>query len=1495
MNRKLFLTTFLGLLLPLMAMAQVNLNFNLGLRGPQIYEDYYGIFFEELSHAGEGGLYAELIQNRSFEDDSSTPLHWTPVGQATQSLTTSNMMNAVQKQALQVKTVAAGDGVRNDGFWGIAVVSGETYKLSFWIRSDVGYQGNVTAMLLDGARNAIGQTDVSVYAVPEWRKYTATITATGTTPAGYFDLRFDGAAEVTLDMVSLFPPTFNNRENGFRRDMAQMLADIKPTFMRFPGGCYIEGTWDANLQSDCRYLWKNSVGPQEERTQLWNNRWGYMVTNGQGIYEYLQYCEDIGAIPMYVVNIGVGHDWAHNYLDLDEYIQETLDLIEYCNGDVTTTWGAKRAAAGHPAPFNLKYIEIGNENYTFDHYAERYIQFYNAIKEKDPEIICIGNDPCWGTDFPKWGLAHPVDLVDEHYYRTPEWFINSYDHFDGYSRTEPKVYVGEWAASEKKGKLGNMNAALGEAIFMCGAENNSDMVKMLSFSEPIAHVSDTRWPAMIYHNAEKAVGTPSYYAQRMYGQNIGKQNVKWTEQNNGGELHAVGVGTWSTSAEFYNIKVTDEQGNVLVDGASTSSADWENEPGTGQWSVENGVVANATDAGTRSTYTLKAPLQTDCFTYTMKARKISGNEGFLILLDFKDVNNYAWWAIGGWGNKQHGVEQCVGGSKSWPVSNISGSVTTGQEYDIKVVRKQLHVQCYLDGTLMFEFDLKNPSLQSVYVSSNINDETGDFFVKMVNPHATANTVHLTFDNGRAVSGTAEVMNSANNTDENTFDNPEAIVPHNESVTINPDGTIDFETKPYSINILRLKVEDVVMESLIPEINQQIAAAEAIKQEAVTTVLWNNLQEAVNEGKAVTETTPYETQEQVLAKLKEAVNAAQAVDVTILRQTIALAKEEGKVEQVPYANESLEKAEDYLANGTTSGGMTQILTALRNARRLAALQRDEHSYPGHTPTAGKFYLYNVGQKAYLTNGADWGTHAVVGYPGNEATLTANGAGFTIQFEELTSSGKYLAHILQSGMNKTFLDVAAGSALTCVFEDAGDGSYYIKTVNGNPANAYLCFDGNTTTEFAYNYRHNVVNRLPEKNGDNAKWKLVTREERMAQLDEASQDNPVDASLAFINPSLNKFMGGWAGISQNFLGYYMDSGDFNTEIWDKRSNAYDFYQTITVPKAGVYDVKVQAYYRHGDPNNHMTALAAGTLPETPAVFYVGQAGEAVYASTPVRYIHEAAGKCPGEAGDNTEFGTMPNHPRDDQAFFGNGYYWNTLRIVVPEDNYQLRVGIYKDAAEAWPASSRVDADNFRLVYYGPAPMEVALTNGFATFSADQATQITTTDVSAYQAVKQLDDKIVLSQLAGIIPANTGVVLYGEGQTTATLAKTAQAAADDFSANMLRPHVEAGVVPVEADGYKNYLLAKDESETSCVFRPSSGNGIVDANRAYLVQPSDADSKDYLIVFDDDPTGINAINGSLQRGGDKTVYDLQGRKIAGTPSSKKGVYIVGGKKIVIK
>ena len=282
MKRKLFLTTFLGLLLPLMAMAQVNLNFNLGLRGPQIYEDYYGIFFEELSHAGEGGLYAELIQNRSFEDDSSTPLHWTPVGQATQSLTTSNMMNAVQKQALQVKTVAAGDGVRNDGFWGIAVKSGETYKLSFWIRSESGYMGNMTAMLLDGAKNVIGQTDVSVYAVPEWRKYTATITATGTTPAGYFDLRFDGAAEVTLDMVSLFPPTFNNRENGFRRDMAQMLADIKPTFMRFPGGCYIEGTWDPNLQSDCRYLWKNSVGLQEERTQLWNNRWGYMVWDTTG-------------------------------------------------------------------------------------------------------------------------------------------------------------------------------------------------------------------------------------------------------------------------------------------------------------------------------------------------------------------------------------------------------------------------------------------------------------------------------------------------------------------------------------------------------------------------------------------------------------------------------------------------------------------------------------------------------------------------------------------------------------------------------------------------------------------------------------------------------------------------------------------------------------------------------------------------------------------------------------------------------------------------------------------------------------------------------------------------------------------------------------------------------------------------------------------------------------------------------------------------------------
>jgi alpha-L-arabinofuranosidase len=346
----------------------------------------------------------------------------------------------------------------------------------------------------------------------------------------------------------------------------------------------VEGDWLAN-----RFQWKNSIGSIEERPGHYN-LWGYPSTDGLGYHEYLQLCEDVDAIPMFVANVGLAHNDFHPYNDLDAYIQDALDAIEYANGDVNTTYGAMREAAGHPEPFHLKYFEIGNENYYGDHYGDRYIQFYNAIKARYPEIECIGNGAAWGTDDPEWTFSHPVDLVDEHYYRNPEWFINHYNKYDQYSRTRPKVYVGEYAVTQGCG-LGNLAAAIGEAVYMCGMEKNSDIVPLNSYAPLFVNINNRTWnPDLINFNASEVYCTPSYYVQKMFANNIGTVNLIVEDSQNRKPANmsgAIGVGTWSTTADFDDIRVESSTGALLIDDPMTDDSGWT--PIKGTWSAENGI------------------------------------------------------------------------------------------------------------------------------------------------------------------------------------------------------------------------------------------------------------------------------------------------------------------------------------------------------------------------------------------------------------------------------------------------------------------------------------------------------------------------------------------------------------------------------------------------------------------------------------------------------------------------------------------------------------------------------------------------------------------------------------------------------------------------------------------------------------------------------------------------------------------------------------------
>lgn len=802
--RTLAAATLLAAGLPMQA--QVKFDFDMSRRGQMMSEDHYGIFYEEINHAGDGGLYAELVRNRSFEDNAGNPDSWWTVGSASMSVVTDNMLNTVQKHAMRVDIKAANGGVRNEGFWGINVVSGREYKLSFWLRADDSYKGTITAQLQTNGGSLLGSAAIAVDATTEWKQYSAIITATGTDAAGFLALRGNTKGTIVLDVVSLFPPTFKNRPNGCRPDLAQKLADLHPRFMRFPGGCFIEG-WASGGETN-RFEWKKSVGPIEQRPGHMNLGWGYRVTDGLGYHELLQLAEDLGAAPMFVVNMGIGHDWSVDENDIGPFIQEALDAIEYANGSTDTFYGRMRAENGHPAPFNLKYLEIGNEQefmLSREAYLRRYMQFYKAIKSRWPDLHLIADSYYFDN-----GITQPVELKDEHYYETPEFFINQYGRYDNQPSSSTKIYVGEYAVTQNCGWWGNMNAAIGEAVFMQGSENNSEAVTMMSYAPIFTHEEDYRWhPDMIRFNSSMSYGTPSYYVQRMFSNNVGKQNVRWTEEGNGPAFDlnkgSIGVGTWATSATFSGITVVASDTTFRVE--RTTASEWTTK--NGAWTVSDTTFRQTNTTDTDVTCVFNRRFTTTNVDMTLHATKNGGSEGFLILFDYKDEQNYAWLNLGGWNNGQHAVEQCKNGTKT-TFGATEGSLTTGKMYTVRIVKEGLHVVCYLDGKQIIDTNITSYADRVLYTSANIDDDKNMLYVKLVNPTGTAQTATLTFRNGQAVSGTAEVLSAPYGTDENTVTNPYYIVPRTQTVSTNGDGSVTFQCAAFSVNVLRLNVTDVVV-------------------------------------------------------------------------------------------------------------------------------------------------------------------------------------------------------------------------------------------------------------------------------------------------------------------------------------------------------------------------------------------------------------------------------------------------------------------------------------------------------------------------------------------------------------------------------------------------------------------------------------------------------------------------------------------------------------
>jgi alpha-L-arabinofuranosidase len=714
-------------------------------RGAAIDDTMYGVFYEDINRAADGGLYAELVQNRSFEystaDNASyTPLtSWTADGTA-EVLNDAGRLNERNRNYL---SLGAGSSVANSGYnTGIHVEKGEKYDFSVWARAESGT--TLTVTLRDAAGALAKVREVAVEG--EWRKYTATFTATRTSNRGR--LAVATTAPAALDMVSLFPrDTYKGRPNGLRKDLAEKIEALSPGFLRFPGGCLVNtGSMEdyseaSGWERERSYQWKDTIGPVEERATN-ANFWGYNQSYGLGYYEYFRFAEDIGAMPLPVVPALVTGCGQNRATDddalLKRHIQDTLDLIEFANGPRTSEWGAKRAEMGHPKPFGLTHIGVGNEENLPREFMARFKEFRAAIEAEYPDITVVSNsgpDDSGATFDTAWQLNREagVDMVDEHYYNSPQWFLQNNDRYDSYDRNGPEVFLGEYASQGNAWKN-----ALSEAAFMTGLERNADIVKLASYAPLLANEDYVQWsPDMIWFNNHASWGSANYEVQKLFMNNTGDRVVPSTATGtpavSGPITGAVGLSTWATSAAYDDVRVTSADGETLLSDDFSGDASRWTHTGAGSWTVQDGAYVQTDTAAENTMVTAGDPAWKD-YDLHVKATKKSGNEGFLIAFGVKDTGNYYWWNLGGWNNTQSAVEQASDGGKSTLLTK-AGSIETGRAYDIDIKVRGRQVTLYLDGKEWGSFTDDKPAEPFRQIVTE-DERTGELIVKVVNAQDT---------------------------------------------------------------------------------------------------------------------------------------------------------------------------------------------------------------------------------------------------------------------------------------------------------------------------------------------------------------------------------------------------------------------------------------------------------------------------------------------------------------------------------------------------------------------------------------------------------------------------------------------------------------------------------------------------------------------------------------------------------------------------------------
>ena len=846
-----------------------------------ISELLFGIFFEDINFAADGGLYAEKIVNRSFEFTevaAGDQLYgWSTAGEAEVEVKINDTVNCLNENNTNYAVIAnnsnSAAGIVNIGFLdGMSVESGAKYRFSVWAKGIEGYCGAVYIQLCVGDK-IVGSARIDAV-TDEWQKYTVEIASDETANANVSLQVLIDSGKLAVDMVSLFPvDTFKGRENGMRKDLGIMLEELEPKFLRFPGGCIIEG-YDENTA----YNWKDSIGvdsdgeplyfnggygdvaARKQGVNLWTNiaatddPYPSFMTYGLGFFEYFQLAEDIGAVGVPVLNCGLfcqmrGKGPVEMYTpEFQQYIQDMLDLVEFCRGDVNTKWGKVRASLGHAEPFELKYICIGNEN-EGEVYFERYAAFldaFNKAKAENPElydeielIYSSGAFDAthganylpsyeyaqhWLAENPDKTIADFAGATDQHYYNDPEWFLKNADYYDedNYRRSSAEmtdtiyggginVFLGEYAA-----RSNTLKAALAEAAYMTGLERNGDIVTMAAYAPLFGNLTATHWsPDLIWFNNHLCTGSISYYMQKIFSVNQGIKLLASTlngaaikQENLNGR---VGVGTWYTAAEFDDVKVVNnDTGEILGEDDFSKNTFWWNwECVTdGDFKVKNGKLFQSS---TEMEYSLNGSVAYfgedtwENYTYTLKATKLDGAEGFIIPFAVKDKDNNFFWNIGGWDNTVSCLQEISNSSKAGQIIGTVKEFTaeTGKTYELKITVDGRNVKCYIDGELYVDYTVgSDGEAEAYHVVST--DESGDIIIKLVNVTERNRSFAVNVKNAE-IADEATVYQVKGETlgDDNILGEKEDCIM--EEITLSGLGeNFNFVAPKYSVTVIRLK-------------------------------------------------------------------------------------------------------------------------------------------------------------------------------------------------------------------------------------------------------------------------------------------------------------------------------------------------------------------------------------------------------------------------------------------------------------------------------------------------------------------------------------------------------------------------------------------------------------------------------------------------------------------------------------------------------------------